>query len=711
MIIPFWIGLLVSACTDARAVRVDTSPSEVCRSCHGNELNAAPPRAINGAVEASTRGVGAHQAHLISSAWHAQLGCDACHLVPATVDAVGHNDTPLPAEVQFGSLAGIGNQSPVFDGNRCSNVYCHGSTLSGGALTTPEWTTIDGTQIACGSCHGLPPSENHPNSSSCETCHGEVIATGHYFVAPDKHIDGTVEVSMDGHAEGWSDPNQHGDAFNHGGVQACSHCHGDDLAGGNSGVGCDSCHPAGWQTNCTFCHGGTHNNTGAPPEGVGGETAATDLHVGAHDLHVIDTEVQRGRTCNLCHMNPTTALSPGHIDTTPRAETTFAGLASGTTYTQASTTCATNYCHGDGNGNPGSAVWTANTSLACNACHDDNTTSAADFAMSGAHFLHVKQRNYACSRCHNTVVNDAKQIIDLDRHVNGVKDVAIQNGTWDPTANGGNGSCTPECHEALPWFGGGHPDGWTEPTQHGTAFNEQGVAACASCHGTALQGSGSAVGCDSCHDGWQTNCSFCHGGADNNTGAPPEGVAGETLVSNRHVGAHTHHVADTLVQRGRPCGTCHLAPTSALSPGHIDGTPFAEVVPSGLASGLSYNANTTTCGTAYCHGDGRGNNGTAVWTSATTLACNSCHDDNNTPAGSFNMSGEHYLHVIEENKSCSVCHGGVVNASKQVINLDLHINGVKNVQLSGSGTWNATANGGNGSCDPSCHGAEPWYGN
>ena len=35
----------------------------------------------------------------------------------------------------------------------CSNVYCHGSTLTpGGTNVQPVWTTVNGTQAVCGTC-------------------------------------------------------------------------------------------------------------------------------------------------------------------------------------------------------------------------------------------------------------------------------------------------------------------------------------------------------------------------------------------------------------------------------------------------------------------------------------------------------------------------------------------------------------------------------
>jgi len=130
----------------------------------------------------------------------------------------------------------------MWDGATCSGVYCHGAVLQpGGSNNHPTWTTVDGTQAACGTCHGLPPGGTHPSSSSqCETCHGEVIAAGHVFLRPELHIDGVVQASSP-HPAGWSDGDMHGAAAQ-ANLDSCKACHGADLRGGTAGVSCFSCH-------------------------------------------------------------------------------------------------------------------------------------------------------------------------------------------------------------------------------------------------------------------------------------------------------------------------------------------------------------------------------------------------------------------------------------------------------------------------------------
>lgn len=253
--------------------------------------------------------------------------------------------------------------------------------------------------------------------------------------------------------------------------------------------------------------------------------------------------------------------------------------------------------------------------------------------------------------------------------------------------------------DAGPTDGGGgvHPAGWANPAQHGQAFLTSGPAACTSCHGADLMGSGAAVSCDTCHSGWQTNCTFCHGGVDNQTGAPPIATNGATAVTDPSVGQHTAHVEQTDVHGAYDCSTCHTTPDSVLSAGHIDGSEGAEVVFGSLNPSATYDPNTSTCASLYCHGNGSQDNGEMVWTSTPTLDCTSCH-------GQPPSTGRHTLHVSGQNLACQQCHSATVDASNAIIDPTLHVNGTANVNLQLGGTYDPAT----GSCSPACHGTETW---
>ena len=293
-----------------------------CGSCHGSPQNPAPPADLHGNRDPSARGVGAHQAHLTDSAIRKAVGCPECHLVPATLEAPGHVDSPSPAELTFGPLASAdGGLAPTFDGTGCSN-YCHGATLSGGSATAPVWTRVDGTQKQCGSCHGAPPPLPHPPSTACAACHPlTIFPDGGIDVDGGHHLDGVLDVA----------------------------------------------------TGCSSCHGSVENP--APPRDLSGRTGTTARGVGAHQAHLTDSAVRKAVGCTECHLVPTALGSPGHVDTAAPAELTFGPLATadgGLTPRFDGVGC-TNYCHGAtlSGGSATTPEWTRvdGTQKQCGSCH------------------------------------------------------------------------------------------------------------------------------------------------------------------------------------------------------------------------------------------------------------------------------------------------------------------------------------------------------
>ncbi len=414
-----------------------------CNACHGSAASDAPPASVGGSFSTSDRGVGAHQVHLVSSTWRAAVSCSACHLVPQSIADAGHSDTALPAETTFTGLAVADGASPTWTGTTCSGTYCHGATLSGGSHTAPTWTQVDGSQSTCHSCHGFPPENGHPAGTSCGGCHGQVVDSNNAFIAPDRHIDGKVDVSgAAAHPSGWSSAMVHGPAFLSG-PSGCTSCHGADLKGGSAGS-CESCH-SNWQNNCTFCHGGQDNSTGAPPWGVDGESSTFAASVGRHTSHVMDGATHGVYGCSTCHKIPTNALSAGHIDASP-AELAFSGLAAGSTYNPGTAQCQNVYCHGNGKlGSTGQASWTGGLSGGCSACHDDES-DGENMSLSGKHKKHVDDKGFGCSSCHGCVVNSSKVITDTVKHVNGSPDVCLS--AWNPSTR----RCsTNACHGGEDW--------------------------------------------------------------------------------------------------------------------------------------------------------------------------------------------------------------------------------------------------------------------
>src|SRR6266516_7673808 len=204
-------AVLATGCGDA--ARIPPIPTvsgsaalEACTRCHGDAANgnAAPPVSVRGESDTAAIGVGAHQSHLKDSTIRQALACADCHTVPTQVDDPGHivGDHAI---LTFGDLSRKRNANPVFERSTatCSSVYCHGATLGdGGTNHAPQWTKVDGTQAACGTCHDLPPRNGrHPvlaaalgDTRVCSQCHGKTVKPdGTIDVAGGKHIDGAIQ--------------------------------------------------------------------------------------------------------------------------------------------------------------------------------------------------------------------------------------------------------------------------------------------------------------------------------------------------------------------------------------------------------------------------------------------------------------------------------------------------------------------------------------
>ncbi len=342
-----------------------------CHDCHGSTDNPAPPVSVDGATDTAELAVGAHQSHLTGSEAQQSAMCAECHIVPSRVDDEGHVDA-LPAEVTFGSLARQGGLTPEWDraGATCRNVYCHGAGLADGGFA-PQWTVVDGTQAACGTCHGLPPETvsgggAHPPYTNCWTCHPDTVKSdGTIDETTGTHVDGQVEVAD----------------------LACNTCHGDETSP-------------------------------APPPDTSGNTDTTAPGVGAHRSHLDASDWHAQVSCEACHVVPQSMPDPGHVDSALPAEVTFGDQATGSgtlepVYDYDDNSCSQVYCHGyslyDG-GPPSDPVWTevGVGTANCGTCHGLPPAEP-----------HVQIDT--CVACHSCVVDDNNQIIPENAylHING----------------------------------------------------------------------------------------------------------------------------------------------------------------------------------------------------------------------------------------------------------------------------------------------------
>ncbi len=417
-------GIADKSCTQCHI-----NTPEDCVVCHGGKDNqtGAPPKDVDDNTQTDVKGVGAHTTHLTGSAFSDGIECSDCHTVPNAFNETGHADSDLPAEITFSGFASKDNTNPQWDGQSCSDTYCHGSF-------EPAWTVIDGTQAACGTCHTLPPGGNHPQGEAieqCVLCHGNVVDEKKNIINMALHING--EVNSTSHPEGWTDsgsPDFHGLFIraSQWDLGACQQCHGTDYSGGLTNISCLTCHPQSPE-GCVVCHGGVDNQTGAPPEDLDRNTSNMARGVGAHTVHLSDGTSYLGFDCTICHNVPVAFNEQGHADSELPAELEFSGHAvfdgANPGWDENALTCENTYCHGNWSlpkdstswdfaysgdimeGNNASPSWTEPGSVVCGSCHDLPPVG------------HNPSEPNECTNCHSSVLDGNLQFKDNLKHING----------------------------------------------------------------------------------------------------------------------------------------------------------------------------------------------------------------------------------------------------------------------------------------------------
>ena len=210
------------ASPDCTTCHTQPKGPEACNTCHGDFNNPdiiAPPRDTHDNTSTDAPGVGAHVSHLYSNDLGHNIECATCHIVPQNFADQGHIDNTPDAEITFGNLA-VRNiaLNPVYNYSSvtCSDTYCHGNFeflksdapashqfayVDGADRMTGDnqsvvWNIVDGSQMECGSCHGLPPTGHiEANLTGCGTCHGTMDRNGNFVDSlVYKHIDGNVDI-------------------------------------------------------------------------------------------------------------------------------------------------------------------------------------------------------------------------------------------------------------------------------------------------------------------------------------------------------------------------------------------------------------------------------------------------------------------------------------------------------------------------------------
>jgi predicted CxxxxCH...CXXCH cytochrome family protein len=596
-----------------------------CDGCHGNPPTTASigGGTLNGLASPATGATspaspGAHATHVTGKG----MTCNACH-TGSTMPTVSNsiqmgfvaNGTTWPGfvgSVAFGSFSGHTPLSAPYTGvvssnagttvtnsagfrNSC-NVYCHANWTGSNGSLNPSWVITDGTQKACGTCHGAsaaqtPLTGSHQRHAgngatalavACANCHGVHADTS--------HIDGSVKWNLKGLSSiaryktplgNYTTIGQTGAVAPSATYGTCTNisCHSNIQ--GTTGTGAATAYAAPQWGGATLTCGSCHNDMSS--------TSGT----GSHPKHANTALL----SCSLCHgvgYNSTTVTYPRHVNGFINISTN--GYAIGTAYTKGKSivpgsaaygTCSNSYCHSTAQSTTGLGAGVAATTTAwgsgalnCGSCHKNMSTDAA---APGSHVAHTQSTGtvYTCDVCHGagysattvTYPTHVNNQINLSFTANGVGTTYSKTAAFAP-GSAAYGSCTTnKCHGAM------------NPTWGSNTAKQR----CQKCHGYRSTG-------------WNA-------------------LNGATATTDTKAGAHFNHISSagtTKYVKPLSCAECHAASIALTTDnvnatGHFDTASPAELSFGSLAATGSqtpaYNSPAAgQCSNVYCHGAGMASN-------------------------------------------------------------------------------------------------------
>ncbi|HEY6871661.1 MAG TPA: CxxxxCH/CxxCH domain-containing protein, partial [Geobacteraceae bacterium] len=520
------------------------------------------------------------------------------------------------------------SQNPARNGN-CSNLYCHSDGRGGAPKTTPTWGTT--LPADCTGCHGGNATtganamstyqhQKHINNAgyigtnyACGRCHSNTVdpANDQAITASGVstyHVNGTPNV-----------------VFNNGGTYGGGTCSATLCHSAGKSAAPQPLVPswtAGGSLDCKGCHGIGGNN-GEPSYTSGG--VAADLA----NSHTVK-HVKNAASCANCHANTTAdgvSIKPGSTThTNGGIDVNFAATydLGGAQYNGAinTKTCASIYCHSDGNGGAPNQTPQWGGSTTCTSCHGNDYQSPVPIAT-GKHRAHLNnyttlgRNNYfGCAECHGKTVSDNHTIAaGSTSHVNKMKDYSGARAGKIAVANSGKCS-TNYCHSTG--------------AKNNTFWNM-----------TAANWYSSRT----------LGCTGCHGNASSPDFAPVAGTpnyANVTSAANTARNSHNKHVPGAGITDTTGCAKCHYRTVDAAIPGklrnystqHLNGVRDVSFSAAASISGVQgrYSSTTQQCMNTYCHGGPK----TPKWGSS-SLACNQCHSADSTGFGAnAGAHGAHY---------------------------------------------------------------------
>lgn len=744
-------ALALFACVTTANALPPPQYTNTCGDCHG--ASAADIRPIDTTTFRNvTTGAfaGSHSTHMAPTS--SPTACEKCH-TSASFYPTGHMDGRVAVASNI-NASPTGNAkymiagSPVTFFNRtsipvmgtCANVNCHFEQ------TTPAWASAPFNNAGttdCNMCHGAPPGVSggvgtagshvkhdtyYTGATKCSLCHTDHIAESNRFTHATSAAHTTIQVQLHDPA-GTAGGTYSGSGANFLPSQSASfgncsnlYCHSqgqsDTAFGGANAPKSTATWGGALAANCAGCHGGT---------AASADRIATNVHL----QHIVNaTAVGRNIGCEECHNATTTdgssiASPSNHVNKSVNIKFTgingssatyggnATGGANGATKTPGAApgSCATLYCHSDGNPAAGSRVYRSPAwsggAISCNGCHGtgnaasnafpDHGSAGAGIPGSNSHVKHSDATagySLTCIKCHNDTVADATNTVlkTTSLHLDGTGSVAFD-ASVGPSASytAASQTCSATyCHS------NGNGTNVTTPIWGETS------------------GTNAKIG----------DCTYCHG--NNASSATPIGT-------NKHT-AHMNNVAVLGTNQNLSCVECHAATVSAdrtiaSKSRHVNGFKDfsgARAYKTGYSAG--------SC-TTYCHSSGqatpvyRNMTGSKIWSGSATLGCTGCHGYGVKPFAAFtSVAGEpnyvsgtagsatantHDKHVkgrgISDSRGCADCHRLTVDqgvAGKFKNYSSRHLDGQRTVNFApfGNVTGHYTAAGktcSNTYCHPS----------
>lgn len=521
-----------------------------------------------------------------------QVVCTTCHSVhftdsnartydSYTSSAFGHLSSSQGYLLRTDMRAGTANGS-----NICTN--CHTGKLA---------HNRKGQNIQCADCHGghVDPGDgtrpnvwlvrrymNYSGGMKLDSYRRQVLNQDAGSLSNFAGPFGVCQACHPVPPPGGSYPAEHASTD----PNVCRGCHVHNSTDGSFSASCTSCHGFPPQANVAggplgYAKTSTYNYATSP--------SFKDESMTGHLAHA--GKAPYAFSCSECHKGNKHATGNFQQVFLSSAGTLAASNGASPVY-NVNGTCSNVYCHSNGAPAGGGTVYKTpawanakgsivGTPGECGACHDASPAT-------NAHSGHLNPTyGFKCSYCHGATVNDAKAIINLDKHVNGFKDVMFT-GTATIGGTGSYDSTARTCSN-LYCHSNGNPNNLVYANP-------------------AAWTSGANYGCNGCH------------GTSNPIGAPDYANGGAGLSTANSHAAHTRGAANTIV-----CSNCHYATASSTAGGmlvansqHLNGSVTVVFNPAVAGPNAAWDPATGTCTNIACHGGAA-----AQWGS--TAACLTCH--------------------------------------------------------------------------------------